>query len=74
MAIVASGKIRAGARFAACPTSLCKGFIRFIHHMTLGVALLWLGRYAEAWEHFHSVIEKAPRVGDSYYGMAGVAK
>jgi tetratricopeptide (TPR) repeat protein len=42
--------------------------------MTLGVALLWLGRYAEAWEHFNSVIETAPRVGDSYYGMAGVAK
>jgi len=42
--------------------------------MTLGVALLWLGRYAEAWEHFHSVIATAPRVSDSYYGMAGVAK
>jgi hypothetical protein len=42
--------------------------------MTLGVALLWLGRYAEAWEHFHSVIETPPRVGDNDYGMAGVAK
>ena len=42
--------------------------------MTLGVALLWLERYTEAWEHFHAVIETAPRVGDVYYGMAGVAK
>jgi hypothetical protein len=42
--------------------------------MTLGVALLWLGRYAEAWEHFHSVIKTSPRVGDNDYGMAGVAK
>jgi hypothetical protein len=42
--------------------------------MTLGVALLWLGRYAETWEHFHSVIETRTRVGDSYCGMAGVAK
>jgi hypothetical protein len=42
--------------------------------MTLGVALLWLGRYGETWEHFHSVIEKGIRVGDGYYGMAGVAK
>jgi len=42
--------------------------------MTLGVALMWLGRYSEAWEHFHSFIETAPRVGDNSYGMAGVAK
>lgn len=42
--------------------------------MTLGVALLWLGRYAEAWQHFHSIIQKGVRVGDVYYGMAGVAK
>ena len=42
--------------------------------MELGVALLWLGRYAEAWQHFHSVIETAPQSGDNDYGMAGVAK
>ena len=42
--------------------------------MTLGVALLWLARYADAWEHFHSRIETASRAGDNDYGMAGVAK
>lgn len=42
--------------------------------MELGVALLWLGRYDEAWEHFCSSIDTSPRSGDSKYGMAGVAK
>ena len=42
--------------------------------MELGVALLWLRKYAEAWEHFRSVIETNPRCGDNDYGMAGVAK
>lgn len=42
--------------------------------MELGVALLWLRRYGEAWEHFCSVISADPRSGDNDYGMAGVAK
>lgn len=41
--------------------------------MTLGVSLLWLGRFAEAGKHFQSVIETLPQVGDGIYGMAGVA-
>ncbi len=41
---------------------------------TLGVALLWLGKYTEAWTHFRSVIETSPTAGDGDYGMAGVAK
>ncbi len=44
------------------------------HSMELGVALLWLGHNAEAWEHFRSIIDKAPNSGDNDYGMAGVAK
>ncbi len=42
--------------------------------MELGVTLMWHGQYVEAWEHFHSIIETDPRVGDGDYGMAGVAK
>ena len=44
------------------------------HAMELGVAFLWLGRYAEAWEHFRSVILMDPLCGDGDYGMAGAAK
>jgi len=42
--------------------------------MQLGVALLWLGRYGSAWEHFRSTIIANSRAGDNDYGMAGVAK
>jgi hypothetical protein len=42
--------------------------------MELGISLLWLRQYAEAWQHFHSVIETDPSAGDNDYGMAGVAK
>ena len=41
---------------------------------TLGIALVWLGKYTEAWTHFRSVIETSPTAGDGDYGMAGVAK
>lgn len=43
--------------------------------MELGIALLWLRKYASAWEHFCSLIDADPqRCGDADYGMAGVAK
>jgi hypothetical protein len=47
--------------------------------MELGVALLWLKRYAEAWEHFSTVMKEKGLRGnlnkhDGCYGMAGVAK
>jgi len=41
---------------------------------TLGIALLWLGKYAEAWTHFRSVVETSPTAGEGDYGLAGVAK
>ena len=44
------------------------------HAMELGVALLWLGRYTQAWEHFCSRIRIDPHSGDNDFGMAGVAK
>jgi len=45
------------------------------HAMELGVALLWLRKYASAWEHFRATIDADPaRSGDNDYGMAGVAK
>jgi tetratricopeptide (TPR) repeat protein len=45
------------------------------HSMELGVALLWLRKYASAWEHYRSAIDADPaRSGDNDYGMAGVAK
>jgi tetratricopeptide (TPR) repeat protein len=49
------------------------------HIMQLGIALLWLKQYAQAWEHFSTIIErKAPKgtsnKHESFYGMAGVAK
>jgi hypothetical protein len=45
------------------------------HAMELGVALLWLRKYASAWEHFRSIIDAdSERSGDNDYGMAGVAK
>jgi hypothetical protein len=49
------------------------------HIMQLGIAHLWLKQYAQAWEHFSTVIDrKAPKgtshKHDSFYGMAGVAK
>lgn len=42
--------------------------------MELGVALLWLGKYAEAWAHFRSRIDSNSNGGDNDYGMAGTAK
>lgn len=42
--------------------------------MQLGVALLWLGRYTEAWHHFEEIIRGGVRIGDNSYGMAGVSK
>ncbi|HVM62917.1 MAG TPA: hypothetical protein VMV72_18795 [Verrucomicrobiae bacterium] len=42
--------------------------------MQLGIALLWLGRYVEAWEHYRGAIREYPRASDGDYGMAGVAK
>jgi hypothetical protein len=42
--------------------------------MEFGVALLWLEKYNEAWDHFSSIIETSSRSGDNDYGMAGVAK
>jgi hypothetical protein len=44
------------------------------HVMRLGVALLWMGHYGDAWQHFRSVIEADPWSGDNDSGMAGVAK
>ncbi len=44
------------------------------HAMQFGIALLWLGKYSEAWKHFRSVIETSKTAGDADYGMAGVAK
>lgn len=44
------------------------------HTREFGIALVWLGKYAEAWTHFRSVIETSKTAGDGDYGMAGVAK
>jgi hypothetical protein len=45
------------------------------HIMQMGIALLWLEKYNEAWRHFRSKIESNPFMsGDGDYGMAGVAK
>ena len=44
------------------------------HAREFGIALVWLGKYAEAWAHFRSVIETSKTAGDGDYGMAGVAK
>jgi hypothetical protein len=45
------------------------------HTMQLGVALLWLGQYHHAWEHFRQAIERNPKMTlERFYGMAGVAK
>jgi hypothetical protein len=44
------------------------------HAREFGIALVWLGKYAEAWTHFRSVIETSKTAGDGDYGMAGVAK
>lgn len=44
------------------------------HIMELGVALLWLGQYASAWDHFQEALKEYPIKGDAFYGMAGVAK
>ena len=42
--------------------------------MELGVALLWVGQYVLAFDHFRNAIKgRGPKI-DSYYGMAGVAK
>jgi len=43
------------------------------HGMQLGIALLWLRKYAEAQEHFLSTIETSSVCGDSDFGKAGVA-
>ncbi len=40
----------------------------------LGVAYLWLGDYAAAWEHFNAANERRPGYMDIYYQMAGAAK
>jgi hypothetical protein len=49
------------------------------HIMQLGIALLWLKQYAQAWEHFSTITRRqAPKwtsnKSESFYGMAGVAK
>lgn len=45
------------------------------HIMQMGIALLWLEKYGEAWTHFRSKIESNPSMsGDGDYGMSGVAK
>jgi hypothetical protein len=44
------------------------------HAREFGIGLVWLGKYAEAWAHFRSVIETSKTTGDGDYGMAGVAK
>jgi hypothetical protein len=44
------------------------------HIMELGVAYLWLQRYAAAWEHFRSTIDRYPTTMSGFYGMAGAAK
>jgi hypothetical protein len=49
------------------------------HIMQLGIAYLWLKQYAQAWEHFSTIIKQKTPGGtsnksDSFYGMGGVAK
>jgi hypothetical protein len=41
---------------------------------SVGVAYLWLKRYAVAWEHFQNAIKTYPHTMDGFYKMAGVAK
>lgn len=41
--------------------------------MGLGVTLLWLEHYEDAYGHFRSRIEVDRWAGDMDYGMAGVA-
>jgi tetratricopeptide (TPR) repeat protein len=40
----------------------------------LGIAYLWLERYATAWEHYQDAIETYPYTMDGFYKEAGVAK
>lgn len=44
------------------------------HAMELGISLLWLQYYPEAFNHFRSRIEREKISGDMDFGMAGVAK
>lgn len=45
------------------------------HNMLMGITLLWLEKYGEAWAHFRARIESNPLMsGDADYGMAGIAK
>jgi hypothetical protein len=42
--------------------------------MELGAAYLWVEDYQAAEKHFQHAIESARNVGDTFYGMAGVAR
>ncbi len=40
----------------------------------LGVAYLWIGDYAAAWEHFDAANRRRPKDVDALYQLAGAAK